>query len=321
MRIKSIIAASGVLAILAAFLAVPAFAQAQQAASNVPICVNCHEKQNSTILLTGHGASNDSSGSMCQACHGDASEHLKDPGKYKPASVVTSKAASGAEKSSVCLACHSAATALENWSVAKHRKVDVSCVNCHQIHGTQSASNNKEIRGAQFAAAPYTTTARQLTYKRCIECHTDVRGEILKPSHHPIIEGKVGCQDCHEPHGSLLKASLQNDSLNDLCVSCHADKRGPWIHEHPPVEENCAICHMPHGSSHRGLLAQKAPVLCGDCHAEWPHPRHLRRTRDAAQHAAFEHPLRKRRLRRVPPADPRQQRAVFRLRPILHALR
>ncbi len=209
MRIKSIIAASGVLAILAAFLAVPAFAQAQKAASNVPICVNCHEKQNSTILLTGHGASNDASGSACQACHGDASAHLQDPVKNKPANVLGSKTASGAEKSAVCLACHSAARALENWSVAKHRKVDVSCVNCHQIHGTQSASNNKEIKGAQFAAAPYTTTARQLTYKRCIECHTDVRGEILKPSHHPIIEGKVGCQDCHEPHGSLIKASLQ----------------------------------------------------------------------------------------------------------------
>jgi len=266
MRIKSIMAASGVMTIIAAFLAVPAFAQAQQAASNVPICVTCHERQNSTILLTGHGASNDSNGSMCQACHGDAADHLKDPGKYKPASLVTSKAASASEKSSVCLGCHSATSALENWSVAKHRKVDVTCVNCHQIHGTQSASNNKNVKGAQFAAAPYTTTARQLTYKRCIECHTDVRGEILKPSHHPIIEGKIGCQDCHEPHGSLLKASLKNDSLNDLCTSCHADKRGPWIHEHPPVEENCATCHMPHGSSHRGLLAQKAPVLCGDCH-------------------------------------------------------
>ena len=91
MRIKSIIAASGALTILAAFLAVPAFAQAQQATSYVPVCVNCHEKQNSTILLTGHGASNDASGSMCQACHGDASAHLQDPVKNKPAKCSTSK--------------------------------------------------------------------------------------------------------------------------------------------------------------------------------------------------------------------------------------
>ena len=187
--------------------------------------------------------------------------------KNKPANVLGSKTATAAEKSAVCLTCHGGQRQLENWSIAKHRKVDVSCVNCHTMHGPQSASNNKQIKGAQFAAAPYTTTARELTYKRCITCHTDVRGEILKPSHHPIIEGKVGCQDCHDPHGSMQKASLRNDSLNDLCLSCHADKRGPLIHEHPPVEENCAICHTPHGSSHRPLLAQKAPVLCGDCHA------------------------------------------------------
>jgi DmsE family decaheme c-type cytochrome len=263
---KKLIAAGWLTAALAALLAYPALAQAQTAADGVPICVTCHEKQNSTILLTAHGAQNDASGSACQACHGDATQHLKNPSD-KPANVLGSKTATAAEKSAVCLTCHSGQRQLENWSIAKHRKVDVTCVNCHSLHGPQSASNNKQIKGAQFAAAPYTTTVRQLTYKRCIECHTDIRGEILKPSHHPIIEGKVGCQDCHDPHGSMTKASLRNDSLNDLCYSCHADKRGPWIHEHPPVEENCAICHTPHGSSHRALLAQKAPVLCGDCHA------------------------------------------------------
>ncbi len=264
MRIKSFIAASGVLALFGAFLAAPAFAQ-QQAASSVPVCVKCHEEQNSSILLTAHGAQNDANGSACQACHGDASEHLRSSSK-KPPGALTSETATAAEKSAVCLTCHSGQRQLENWSVAKHRKVDVTCVNCHSIHGTQSASNNSQIKGAQFAAAPYTTTARQLIYKRCVQCHTDVRGEIIKPSHHPIVEGKIGCQDCHDPHGSLQKASLRNDSINDLCTSCHADKRGPWIHEHPPVEENCAICHTPHGSAHRALLAQKPPVLCGDCH-------------------------------------------------------
>ena len=263
---KKLIAAGWLTAALAAFLSTPAAAQAQ-AASTVPICVNCHEAQNNTILLTGHGASNDANGSACQSCHGDATLHLQDPTKNKPANVLGSKTATAAEKSAVCLTCHSGQRQLENWSIAKHRKVDVSCVSCHSIHGTQTASNNFEIKDSQFAAAPYTTTQRKLAYKTCVGCHRDVRGEIIKPSHHPIIEGKVSCQDCHEPHGSMQKASLRNDSLNDLCLSCHAEKRGPWIHEHPPVEENCAICHTPHGSAHRGLLAQKAPVLCGDCHA------------------------------------------------------
>jgi len=59
---------------------------------------------------------------------------------------------------------------------------------------------------------------------------------------------------------------LKAESYQDLCTSCHADKRGPWIHEHPPVMENCATCHTPHGSAHNRLLAQKPPALCGDCH-------------------------------------------------------
>ncbi len=266
MRFKSIIAAAGSLAAIFMFSAAPALAQEQKSSDTVPVCVTCHENSNRTILLTGHGAQNDANGSSCQACHGDATLHLQDPVKNKPANVLASKVATAAEKSAVCLTCHGGQRQLENWSVAKHRKVDVTCVNCHSIHGTQSASNNSEIKRTQFAAAPYTTTARQLAYKTCVECHRDVRAEILKPSHHPIIEGKVGCQDCHDPHGALQKASLRNESIPDLCVSCHADKRGPWIHEHPPVMENCATCHTPHGSAHKGLLAQKPPALCADCH-------------------------------------------------------
>ena len=267
MRFKSIIAAAGLLAAVAAFCS-PVFAQDKkaQADDNGPVCLTCHEKATATIRLTAHGASNDSSGSQCQGCHGDATLHLQDPKKNKPANILGSKTATGAEKSAVCLTCHAGQRQLENWSIAKHRKVDVTCVNCHSIHQPQSAANPSNVKGAQFAAAPYTTTSRPLTYKRCIECHTDVRGSILLPSHHPIIEGKVGCESCHEPHGSLQKASLRNESINDLCLSCHTDKRGPWIHEHPPVEENCATCHVPHGSAHKGLLAQKPPALCADCH-------------------------------------------------------
>ena len=265
MRFKSFIAAA-VAAIVAAFLAAPAFAQLQQAPVPSPVCAECHAQKHSSTMLTAHGANNDANGSACQACHGDATAHLQDPTKSKPTSALTTKTATAAEKSAVCLTCHSGQRQLENWSIAKHRKVDVTCVNCHSIHGTQSAANTKEIRGAEFAAAPYTTTVRQLAYKTCVECHRDVRGEIIKPSHHPVIEGKVFCHDCHDPHGALQKASLRNDSIHDLCVSCHADKRGPWIHEHPPVMENCATCHTPHGSAHRALLAQKPPALFADCH-------------------------------------------------------
>ncbi len=266
MRIKSILATTGVLAVLAAFTASPAFAQPKTAAPSMPVCANCHANAAETIMLTAHGATNDASGAACQTCHGDATEHLKDPSKAKPANVLGNPNSTADEKSAVCLTCHSGNRHLDHWRVSTHRKVEVTCVNCHSIHGAQSASNNKNIKNAAFAAAPYTTTARQLTYKKCVECHTDIRAEIMKPSHHPIIEGKISCNDCHDPHGSLTTASLRAESNVDLCLSCHADKRGPWIHEHPPVMENCATCHTPHGSAHNRLLAQKPPALCADCH-------------------------------------------------------
>ena len=86
MRIKSFIPMTGILAILAAFTALPALAQKPASAGPVaPVCANCHESQWNAIDLTAHGAKSDANGSMCQACHGDATEHLKDPMKAKPA--------------------------------------------------------------------------------------------------------------------------------------------------------------------------------------------------------------------------------------------
>ena len=266
MRFKSFVAAAGLLTALAAFTALPAFAQAQKAADNTPICANCHEKAVKTTMFNAHGAKNDANGSACQGCHGDASAHLKDPTKNKPANALNAKDATGPEKSAVCMTCHAGQRQLAFWKAGAHNKYDVSCNDCHSIHGGQAAGNFKNVKDASFAAAPYTTTQRNLAYKTCLGCHPDTRAEILKPSHHPIIEGKVACHDCHDPHGALTPVMLKAESYQDLCTSCHADKRGPWIHEHPPVMENCATCHTPHGSAHNRLLAQKPPALCADCH-------------------------------------------------------
>jgi DmsE family decaheme c-type cytochrome len=264
MRFKTIIAATGLIAALAV-TAAPALAQAQPA-SGTPICANCHEQAHKSTQFTAHGARNDSDGTSCQACHGNASEHAKDPQKVKPVSALTSTTSTGAEKSAVCLTCHASNRNMAFWQAGQHRKADVSCSNCHSIHGAGSASNPKMLKVQDVASAPYTTTARNLAYKTCVACHRDTRGEIMKPSHHPIVEGKVACHDCHDPHGALTPVMLKAESYQDLCISCHADKRGPWIHEHPPVMENCATCHTPHGSAHNRLLAQKPPALCADCH-------------------------------------------------------
>jgi DmsE family decaheme c-type cytochrome len=69
-----------------------------------------------------------------------------------------------------------------------------------------------------------------------------------------------------------IKAMLKADSVNDLCYKCHAEKRGPYAFEHPPVPENCLLCHEIHGSNHGRLLARKVPLLCQNCHTVSGHP-------------------------------------------------
>ena len=82
----------------------------------------------------------------------------------------------------------------------------------------------------------------------------------MKPSHHPIIENKMKCSDCHNPHGALTPGdAAATRRVNAQCTSCHADKRGPFVFSHPPVDENCLTCHNPHGSVHYKLLNEHVP--------------------------------------------------------------
>jgi len=138
----------------------------------------------------------------------------------------------------------------------------VTCANCHIMHGTEK---NPPI-------APFTTSFRPNEADLCGTCHQQIRSAIQKPSHHPIIENKMKCSDCHNPHGALSPVMLRHESVNAQCTSCHADKRGPFVFPHPPVDENCLTCHNPHGSVHYKLTNEHVPNLCQDCHDWSRHP-------------------------------------------------
>jgi DmsE family decaheme c-type cytochrome len=108
---------------------------------------------------------------------------------------------------------------------------------------------------------------KQSITETCQTCHQQQRAEFKKKSHMPVPEGKMTCEDCHNPHGSSSKRLLKADSINELCYTCHAEKRGPFIWEHAPVRENCMNCHVPHGSNNDKLLVQTRPFLCSNCHS------------------------------------------------------
>lgn len=101
----------------------------------------------------------------------------------------------------------------------------------------------------------------------CLRCHETQRGQMSLPYHHPLREGKMSCADCHDPHGGATGNNLKTTNINQLCLSCHSQYRGPFAYQHPPVSENCMLCHTPHGSPNTNLLSVSVPALCLQCHA------------------------------------------------------
>ncbi len=211
-------------------------------------CADCHEGME--VYLNSFHSKIWQGEHDCQDCHGQVDQHMGDPSPKTIFSFGKDSGRSAEEMSAVCLTCHASSTHLTYWDMGAHKKNDVACVSCHTIHAQRS-------------------TVKQPTV--CFGCHQDVRSDANKQSHHPIIEGKVKCSDCHNTHGTLSKHMINAESTNQLCYTCHADKRGPWIWEHPPVEEDCAICHTPHGSRHETLLTERMVTLCQDCHDDRSH--------------------------------------------------
>jgi DmsE family decaheme c-type cytochrome len=186
----------------------------------------------------------------CESCHGNADQHVVK--NTKESIIVFGKekeARPAEEQSKQCLACHAKTPALAMWNSGIHKRQDVSCANCHGIH------KEKNVRDPET----------------CFACHKDIKAEVNKLYHHPIKEGKVVCADCHNPHGTQSHGQIKADNINQLCYKCHVDKRGPYIWEHPPVEENCLICHNPHGSNNTRMLTEHQPQLCQSCHEGTSH--------------------------------------------------
>jgi DmsE family decaheme c-type cytochrome len=258
-----------------AFMVGSGVASAQRTvAPESEICKACHAPYVESYEATKHGQKGNVRGPDCQTCHVNALEHAKAGGGRGVGGILgfNNKSIPAERKAAICLSCHEGNRHLAFWDSGKHKKNDVSCNNCHSLHGTPGAGASFALNKPNPSVSPYETTSRQLQYETCTSCHKQIRSQLLKPSHHPIIEGRIKCTDCHNPHGALSHAMVNSESVVQLCTSCHAEKRGPFIWEHPPVEENCLTCHNPHGSNHNRLLVEKAPNLCQDCHDASRHP-------------------------------------------------
>ena len=229
-------------------------------------CTSCHDEADAPQVLhigkTRHGVKADGRTPTCTSCHGESENHMKTAkagGKNKPTppDVTFGKKSQNTaeERSSNCLSCHDGENRT-HWSGSQHQTRDVACNSCHQVHTQNDSVMKKTTQG-----------------EVCFSCHKTERAQIHRMSTHPIAAGKVACSDCHNPHGSAGPKLVLKNTINETCYTCHAEKRGPFLWEHPPASDDCMNCHTPHGSTNAGLLRMRSPWLCQRCHSDGaPHP-------------------------------------------------
>jgi predicted CXXCH cytochrome family protein len=177
--------------------------------------------------------------------------------------------------SNECATCHEEIT--RGFATASHARLkapgenakDVGCESCHGPGSLHVAAGG----GAGSIVNPRESPTA------CFQCHLEVRAAFELPHRHPVLEGKIGCADCHNPHeGSAMKGGQTSGiqavkgggtallSEDGTCIQCHTAQRGPFVFEHEALREGCVSCHAPHGSVNQRLLAVRNAALCLKCH-------------------------------------------------------
>ena len=168
-------------------------------------------------------------------------------------------------RTDLCLQCHQNDAHVMAWHSSTHSLVGVACTDCHNPHPD---SNVPAVVGISHTSVsrPQRMPMSVSEPDACYKCHPAIYAKGALPSHHPIKEGKMVCSDCHDAHGQYDRNLKEMDGTM-VCYRCHAEKQGPFVHEHPPVKEDCGICHEAHGTVANNLLRQPATFLCLRCHS------------------------------------------------------
>jgi DmsE family decaheme c-type cytochrome len=222
-------------------------------------CVTCHDSEGKSLSHTEHARAANPRTPMaamgCESCHGPGKAHVDGDGDKSKIRVFPKMASR--DVSQVCISCHDRSEHAQ-WQGSAHDARNLSCITCHSVHDPKSEQAQlKKVSQIEL----------------CGSCHRTQTLKMQRVNHMPLREGKMECTTCHNPHGSVnLKLLRVGSYINESCISCHTEKRGPFLFEHPPGRESCVTCHDPHGSTNERLLVAKVPMLCQRCHIGTNHP-------------------------------------------------
>ena len=228
----------------------PAAHPAQAGYVGSDTCLTCHDTQN--LHGTAHGNAripgSPAADKGCESCHGPGQQHVDDDAKGH---MLKFGALAPRDASETCVTCHNR-TEHALWDSSAHNARNLGCLTCHSVHSPKSGTAQL-VKNNQLEV--------------CGSCHKAQVQKQLRSSHMPVREGKMTCTSCHNPHGSTnVKMLKVGNYINESCVSCHAEKRGPFLWEHAAGRESCSTCHDPHGSNNDRMLVARPPSLCQRCH-------------------------------------------------------
>jgi DmsE family decaheme c-type cytochrome len=201
-------------------------------------CLRCHSESLSRANI--RSSPHTMNGVSCTACH---SIHKSTTPKF----LLAKSPPEG------CYGCHT--NVRGDFSLPfKHRVNEgfMSCVDCHNPHGTFSPT-------WRLATRPALVSQSLANEEACLKCHVDKRGPFA--FEHPPVRVE-GCEICHSPHGSTNARLLKRPVVFTMCLECHngagtfgrtgtgIPSLSPAHNMSDPRYQNCTSCHVRiHGSN------------------------------------------------------------------------